>query len=217
MKMVNPLLEGFKVFRKELFSKDKDFFKKLVKRGQKPKIMIISCSDSRVDPALLFGTRPGELFVVRNVANLVPPYTPDNGYHGVSAAIEYAVRDIAVEHIIILGHAFCGGIKALCDNCKSDKAGINESENNREFINSWINISEPVVKNFDFSNWTEKSRSQVEQLSIINSLDNLKTFPWVLDAKNKNKLHLHGWWFDMENAELWSKEEGSNGFSKLIF
>ncbi|MDG2268491.1 MAG: carbonic anhydrase [Alphaproteobacteria bacterium] len=216
--MVKPLLDGFKIFRKDFFAKDKDFFNRLIKRGQKPKIMVISCSDSRVDPAILFGTRPGELFVVRNVANLVPPYAPDDGYHGVSAAIEFAVRDLLVDHIIVLGHAYCGGICALCDDYKLEITQNNKSDKNvtREFINSWINISRPAIMKVDFSNWSELSRSQAEQLSIVNSLTNLMTFPWVLEAMNKKKLLIHGWWFDMENAELWSNDKGKESFSKLM-
>ena len=101
--MVKPLINGFQNFRDNYFSKEKSFFENLIKKGQKPKVMIISCSDSRVDPAILFNAKPGELFVVRNVANLVPPYEPDEGYHGVSAAIEYATKDLLVEHIVVLG------------------------------------------------------------------------------------------------------------------
>ena len=122
--MVKPLINGFKNFRNNYFDKERQFFNRLIKRGQHPKIMVISCSDSRVDPAIVFNARAGELFVVRNVANLVPPYEPDDGYHGVSAAIEYAVRDLKVKDIVILGHAFCGGITALCSACKNEIEGI---------------------------------------------------------------------------------------------
>ena len=94
--MAAPLIDGFQHFRENFFGKDKEFFAQLVERGQRPKIMIISCADSRVDPAILFNTRPGELFMVRNVANLIPPYAPDDGHHGVSAAIEFGVRDLEV-------------------------------------------------------------------------------------------------------------------------
>ena len=120
----------------------RSFYSKLTKRGQKPKAIIISCSDSRVDPAILFGARPGDLFVVRNVANLVPPYQPDDGYHGISAAIEYGVRDLGVREIVVLGHAFCGGIKALCSHAQGDE------QSDREFITPWIKIAMPIMKVF---------------------------------------------------------------------
>ena len=148
--MVKKLIEGFQIFTNSFFDKDSDFYQNLRKRGQKPEIMIISCSDSRVDPANLFGTKPGELFVVRNVANLVPPYQPDDNYHGVSAAIEFGVRDLGVKDIVILGHAFCGGIDALCSY------GLGEKINDREFITPWIKIAMPVIAKF------QKIKSAVE-------------------------------------------------------
>ena len=114
--MLEFLKEGFKDFKKNYYENDKSYINKLVKSGQKPKFMVIACSDSRVDPAILFQTKPGEVFAVRNVANLVPPYSPDKGHHGVSAAIEFGVLDLKIKHIIILGHAHCGGITTLCNN-----------------------------------------------------------------------------------------------------
>ena len=114
--------------------------------------MVISCSDSRVDPAILFNTRAGELYVVRNVANLVPPYELDDGYHGVSVAIEFAVRDLKVKDIVILGHAFCGGITALCNACKNEMEGMQKNtEIKKEFINSWINISKQAIIDLDLN------------------------------------------------------------------
>ena len=104
--MVKTLIDGFKNFREEYFAEGSVLFQKLVRRGQAPKIMVVCCSDSRVDPAILFGLRPGELFVIRNVANLVPIYSPDDQFHGVSAALQFGVRDLAVSEIIVLGHAF---------------------------------------------------------------------------------------------------------------
>ena len=131
--MITPLIDGFQQFRDDFFGEDKSFFSRLVQRGQKPKIMVISCADSRVDPAILFGTRPGELFMVRNVANLIPPYAPDAGLHGVSAAIEFGVRDLMVEHLVVLGHAFCGGIQALCTHHRH-LAETGNPQRNRGFV-----------------------------------------------------------------------------------
>ena len=215
--MVKPLIKGFQSFRNDYFDKERQFFKNLTKRGQKPKIMVISCSDSRVDPAILFNTRAGELFVVRNVANLVPPYEPDDGYHGVSAAIEFAVRDLKVKDIVILGHAFCGGITALCNECKNEIEGMQESnENKKEFINSWISISKKTILDLDLTDWPGPSQHIAEKASITNSLNNLMSFPWISKLVSNNDLMLHGWWFDMENASLWSVNQKNYEFEKLI-
>ena len=214
--MVKPLISGFKHFRDNYFSKERVFFKTLLERGQKPKIMIISCSDSRVDPAILFGTKPSEWFIVRNVANLVPPYEPDEGYHGISAAIEFAVKDLKVDHIIVLGHAFCGGISELCKNCKDEKLGFNKIANNREFLDSWIQISKKSIIDLDFDNWPGPIQHIAEKNSIINSINNLRSFPWISDLETNNKIKLHGWWFDMENSSLWDLKHKDNKFVRLV-
>ena len=214
--MVKPLINGFQSFRNNYFSKEKVFFNKLIKRGQKPKIMIISCSDSRVDPAILFDTRPGELFVVRNVANLVPPYEPDEGYHGVSAAIEYAIKDLLVEHVIVLGHAFCGGISSLCETCKNEKEGKDKNSYNREFLDSWIEISKKSISELDFNKWPGPTQHIAERNSIINSINNLMTFPWISKLVLNKNLELHGWWFDLENSSLWDLNHKNKSFERLV-
>lgn len=215
--MVKPLINGFQNFRDNYFSKEKSFFENLIKKGQKPKVMIISCSDSRVDPAILFNAKPGELFVVRNVANLVPPYEPDEGYHGVSAAIEYATKDLLVEHIVVLGHAFCGGISALCEICKNEKDGLDHGNSNkREFLESWIKISKQSILELDFKNWPGSTQHLAERKSIINSINNLMTFPWVSELVSNKKLELHGWWFNLENSSLWNFNHKNKCFEELV-
>jgi carbonic anhydrase len=214
--MAAPLIDGFQHFRENFFGKDKEFFAQLVERGQRPKIMIISCADSRVDPAILFNTRPGELFMVRNVANLIPPYAPDDGHHGVSAAIEFGVRDLEVEHIIVLGHAFCGGIQALCTHHReTHKNRTQITASCREFLNSWISIADPAIQDIDLENWEDSFQHDAERSSIKNSLSNLSGFPWVSEAVQTGRLNLHGWWFDMENGALWGLDEASGDFIKL--
>lgn len=215
--MIKPLIDGFQQFRDDFFGKDKRFFARLVERGQTPKIMVISCADSRVDPAILFDTRPGELFVVRNVANLIPPYAPDKGHHGVSAAIEFGVRDLKVEHIIILGHAFCGGIQALCNHHRAlNKAEEVEPQPEREFLNSWITIASPAMLSIDLENWQESFQHDAERASIRNSVLNLDSFPWIVEAIKTGQLQVHGWWFDMENGALWGLDEARETFNRLI-
>lgn len=214
--MVAPLIDGFQQFRNDFFGEDKSFFERLVKRGQKPKTMVISCADSRVDPAILFGTRPGELFMVRNVANLIPPYAPDEGHHGVSAAIEYGVRDLKVQHLVVLGHAFCGGIQALCAHHRSaHENGGNADTPTREFIQSWIDIASPAIQTLDLDNWQDSSQHDAERASIRNSVANLRSFPWIVEAIEAGKLEIHGWWFDMEHGALWGLDQESDKFVQL--
>ena len=196
--MVNSLITGFSDFKKRFFGADKHFYKNLAKRGQKPKAIIICCSDSRVDPAILFGARPGDLFVVRNVANLVPPYQPDDNYHGISAAIEFGVRDLEAREIVVLGHAFCGGIKALCSHAKG------ENNDNREFITPWVKIALPVMNKFAEKFVQNPDIHEVEKASIVNSIDNLRTFPWLRSLEDSGELKIYGWWFDMEHGALWA-------------
>jgi len=215
--MINPLIDGFQKFRNDFFENNRGFFDRLVQRGQKPKIMVVSCSDSRVDPAILFDTRPGELFVIRNVANLIPPYAPDDGHHGVSAAIEFGVRDLKVDHIIILGHAFCGGIDALCSHHrKSSDANHVDPLAKREFLNSWVSIANPAIAEIDVKNWQDSYQHDAERASIRNSVLNLDGFPWVTEAISAGRLQVHGWWFDMENGALWGLDADRKNFVRLI-
>ena len=204
--MVKNLLAGFVDFKKNFFGVDNRFYKKLAKRGQKPKTIIICCSDSRVDPAILFGARPGDLFVVRNVANLVPPYQPDDNFHGISAAIEFGVRDLGVREIVVLGHAFCGGIKALCSHVNG------EDNDNREFITPWIKIAMPVMNKFAEKSVKDSEIHEVEKASIVNSMTNLRTFPWLKSLEDLGELKIHGWWFDMEHGALWSYDSIRKAF-----
>ena len=214
--MVNSLLNGFQNFKKKFFSNESDFFAKLVKNGQAPKTMIISCSDSRVDPAILFNTKPGDLFVVRNVANLVPPFEEDDVYHGVSSALEYAVKTLKVQDIIILGHSHCGGISALCSFCKKEAEKQNSKvKNETKFIENWVKISKDALIDLDFSKWPGETQHIAEKNSIKNSLKNLKSFPWISKSLVENKLEIHGWWFDMEKANLWCFNEKNNSFEKF--
>ena len=182
---------GFKSFRETYYEGQPDFFRSLVEKGQNPDIMVIACSDSRVNPSIITNVGPGEVFIVRNVANLVPPFEPDSNYHGTSAAIEFAVRDLNVGHIIVLGHSHCGGIQALCAD--------HEEVANREFIHDWISIVENARDN---SLDGEAQLRHVERQAVKVSLDNLLSFPWVNSRVEDGSLTLHGWCFDLEAGEL---------------
>jgi carbonic anhydrase len=188
-----PFYEGYRQFREQYFRENKPMIEALMTKGQRPKAMMIACSDSRIDPSLKFGVNPGEMFIVRNVANLVPPYEPDNAYHGTSAALEFAVRDLEVEHIIVMGHAKCGGIHAL----------MQYEHRQDDFISSWMKIAEPA-REAALAKTTEPVAAQrlCEQEAVKTSLVNLLTFPWVNERVKAGKLQLHGWYFDLETATL---------------
>ena len=130
---MDTLIEGFKRFRAQYFEEHRRLFEALAMRGQTPKVLLIGCCDSRVDPAIIFDAQPGEMFVLRNVANLVPPYAPDTGHHGTSAAVEFAIRGLEVEHVVVLGHARCGGVRALIEG----QAGSDDTD----FIRGWMHIA----------------------------------------------------------------------------
>ncbi len=196
---IDRLIAGFKSFRETYYEEQPDFYRSLVEKGQKPDVMVIACSDSRVNPSIIAKAEPGELFIVRNVANLVPPYEPDSHYHGTSAAIEFAVRDLNVEHIIVLGHSHCGGIRCLCEG--------HEDAKNREFIDGWMSIVEQAR---DDSLKGEAQRRNVEREAVKVSLDNLLTFPWVKRRVEIGLLLLHGWLFDLEAGELLAHEAGDS-------
>ncbi|QAZ66144.1 carbonic anhydrase [Solidesulfovibrio carbinolicus] len=201
---------GFKRFQKEYFCADSKVFEGL-RVEQKPRALLIGCSDSRVDPSLLTDCAPGELFVVRNVANLVPPCDNDGGHHGVSAAVEFAVRSLEVEHIIVLGHCNCGGIKAL----------LREGDRGRNsgFIDSWVNIAakaRELVLNDLAGHEPQVQERACEQGAILISLDNLLSFPWVRERVEAGKLYLHGWYFDFESGELFSYLPETKAFELLV-
>jgi carbonic anhydrase len=209
MKDIANFITGFKRFRQEYFDADEQRFASL-KLGQKPKVLLIGCSDSRVDPAILTGCAPGELFVVRNVANLVPPCEYDQHHHGVSAALEYAVCHLEVEHIIILGHSGCGGIGALMHGVGNERPA--------EYIGPWVKIAErareKVLQDLP-DKGPEKQNRACEQAAILVSIENLLTFPWIREKVEGGHLHLHGWYFDISVGQLFSYYPESASFVQL--
>ena len=211
--MVTSLIDGFTDFRNDFFGQDKAFFKRLIRRGQHPKIMIISCSDSRVDPAILFGTRPGELFVIRNVANLVPPFSPTGDYHGTSAAIEYAVTSLGVAHIIVLGHSGCGGVNGCHAMC-SGKAP--ELEKNTSFVGRWMDILRPGFERVKHLETEEMQIAALEREGVLVSLENLMSFPFVKQAVENDTLSLHGLWNDIGEGDLYFYNTKSKKFEPVL-
>ena len=189
---MDDLIEGYRRFRAGTWRDERARFEELSRLGQRPRALVIACSDSRTDPQMVFNARPGELFVIRNVANLVPPYGPDDQPHGVSSAIEFAVRALHVSTIIVLGHAMCGGIKALLD-------GVPEEVS--DFVGPWVRIAEPARRRAMHAP-LETRHDVCERESVRLSLENLMTFPWIKDAVYGGRLKLYGCLFDIRSGIL---------------
>lgn len=210
MNSLEQLIRGFRRFREQHFTRDDALYRQLVARGQNPKILVVACCDSRVDPAIVLDCEPGDLFVIRNVANLVPPWENRAGHHGTSAALEFGVCNLGVRHVIVLGHARCGGIRTLLE---SGGTGNPDS-----FIDDWMHLAEKaraeVVR--DMPDALPENRAQAcEQRAILISLHNLMTFPWVRERIEGGTLALHGWYFDIQNGRLLQYSAAAGAFEAL--
>ena len=196
------LIAGYRRFRENYYRANRDLFDQLA-QGQAPKVMVIACCDSRVDPTLIFDARPGEIFTLRNVANLVPPYGPDEFCHGTSAAIEFGVRGLEVDHVIVLGHASCGGIQALM--------GAHDGD----FIGPWMRIAEPALDHVRAVAGhlpVERQKRLCEHQTVRISLANLRSFPWIAEPVAQGRLRLHGCYFDIDGGELQVLDEATGEF-----
>jgi len=198
--MDDRLIEGYRRFRAETWPADSARYRALSKKGQRPETLVIACSDSRVDPQTVFGAVPGELFVVRNVAGLVPPYQPDARYHGTSAALEFGVRVLKVARIIVLGHAQCGGIQALVEGAPEEA---------RDFVGHWMEIARPVLRSIPEGADSNEILSHYEAEVVRLTLANLLTFPWIEEAVAAGSLTLCGFRFDIHTGVL-SRLEGDS-------
>jgi carbonic anhydrase len=201
MTLPKRLLDGYRNFRDGRYAAESARYLKLGEGQQQPKIMMIACCDSRAAPETIFDAGPGEIFVVRNVANLVPPYTPDDGHHSTSAALEFAVLSLGVEHIVVMGHGRCGGIRAAV----SDGSPLSHTD----FIGSWMRPIKDVARVVPHVHGETPAQHErhIERASIEHSLANLRTFPWVRMKENLKELALHGIWFDISMGELHSYGE----------
>ncbi len=191
---MDDLIAGYRRFREVAWPEHKALFERLAARGQKPETFVVACSDSRVDPQLIFNAGPGELFVARNVANLVPPYQPDSNYHGTSAALEFAVRVLKVKKIVVLGHAQCGGVNALLSGAPPGA---------RDFVGPWIEIAEPARRATQEADLPPEERQRFcEHCCVRLSVDNLSTFPWVAERVEDGSLAVHGAYFGVATGRL---------------
>ena len=193
------ILQGYQTFRKKYALGDQSVMKFLSDYGQKPQVMVVACCDSRVDPALILQCDPGDLFVVRNVANIIPPYEKDAMHHGTSAALEFGIRFLEVEHLILLGHSQCGGIQALLNSDHIEK---------NDFISSWVSLIKdhgPHPHNPD-----ECAKAALDQ-----SYQNCLSFPWIAEKVNQGKLTLHLWFFDIKLGQIFTYCERDGKFAPL--
>jgi carbonic anhydrase len=203
------LLEGYRTFTSQRLPTEQSRYRELSERGQSPAVMVIGCCDSRVSPEVIFDAGPGELFVMRNVANLVPVYAPDGGAHGVSAALEYAVRVLRVEHIVVLGHAQCGGIRAFIDKIAPLSPG--------DFIGRWMSMF--VKQGEQVGQRDHESMHdftvRIEKAAVFRSLENLMTFPFVRSSVDRGELHLHGAYFGVAEGSLSVLDQAAKEFRSV--
>lgn len=208
-KEILKMYAGFRRFHDRFFNEESSVYNRLASSGQSPKTLMIACSDSRVDPAILFSSSPGDIFCIRNVANLVPPFESSIGFHGVSSAIEFAVVNLKVENIVVLGHRQCGGIRALFQTENVKKDG---------FVAQWMTIAsearEKVLIRTPHADVDTLCR-ECEKESIVTSLENLRTFPFVEEAVQNRGLQLLGVYFDLESGQLWYYDETTHAFAEL--
>ncbi|WP_457624807.1 carbonic anhydrase [Persephonella sp.] len=205
-----PFLKGVEKFKKLKFKEYEQKFKELIEKGQHPKALFITCSDSRIHPDEITGADIGDLFIVRNIGNMVPPFKPDNEFHGVAAAVEYAVSVLKVPDIIVCGHSHCGACEALYSDLPDSEEIIH--------VKKWLEIDKDV-KEIALSTISEKGRKLfelTERLNIIKQLENLLTYPAVRRRVEEGSLRLHGWYYIIERGEIQYYDPQSNSFYNIV-
>jgi carbonic anhydrase len=209
MPFPNRLIDGYRTFLGARLRKEQDQYRKLAEIGQSPQVMVIGCCDSRVSPEVIFDSDPGELFVVRNVANLVPPYAPDGQAHGVSAALEFAVAALKIKHIVVLGHAQCGGVKAFAEDAEPLSPG--------DFIGKWMSLMAPAAEKIGprGSMSAADYLTKLEQANVANSLDNLLTFPRLKKLIERGDVMIHGAYFGVATGKLSVMDNASGEFRQI--
>ncbi len=210
MDPLDKLVEGFRKFKQRYYIAEPELYEELIDRGQTPTTLVIACCDSRVHPAQVLNTNPGDIFVARNVANLVPPFEDDGKSHGTSAAIEYGVKHLKVKHIIVFGHGQCGGIKSLM------AGGVGSEDDS--FIDPWMSTAVPsrekILKNYADKSFEEQC--QICEKAVIEvSVNNLLSFPWIQSRADAGELEVHGWYFEIEEGVLFELKQEDGSFSLI--
>lgn len=195
----NYLVQRFQGWKATTYEKNQSWYRHLMTQGQHPRAMIISCCDSRVHVTSIFGADQGEFFIHRNIANLVPPYEPDGNKHGTSAAIEYAVTALKVAHVVVMGHSQCGGVRGCMDMCEGNAPALESKES---FVGRWMDTLRPGYERVAKIKDSEKRASALERESVLVSLENLMSFPFVADRVQSGELTLHGLWHDIGEGGL---------------
>src|SRR6188474_963999 len=210
MNFPQRLIDGYSAFTRGRLQAEQHRYRELAEHGQTPEIMVIGCCDSRVSPEVIFDARPGELFVVRNVANLVPPYAPDGQAHGVSAALEFAVAALKVQHIVVLGHAQCGGVKAFAEDAEPLSPG--------DFIGKWMSLMAPAMDKVGPRGDLSPSDylTRLEQANVVNSLDNLMTFPRLRKLIEMGRVAIHGAYFGVATGRLSVRDPATGEFKPIV-
>ena len=208
MRHLDQLIEGYHRFREVEWRHERDRWSELAE-GQSPKVMILSCADSRVDPAQIFDARPGEMFVVRNIAALAPPYETSSGFHGVSAALEFAVTQLEVSEILVMGHGLCGGCAAALTGQFDDT-----EPGEGHFIADWVRMLDRARDQVraHHHELDHEAFTEMEQEAVKVSLANLRTFPWIREREESGRLKLHGAHFSIAEGRLYVLDEAEDSF-----
>ena len=206
----DQMYTNYKTWKNTVFKKNKEIYTRLARKGQKPHTMIISCCDSRVNPSMMFGDEVGSFFIHRNIGNIIPPY--ENTVHdcGTSAAIEFGVCGLKVKHIVILGHSECGAVKNGFHLCKDKKTNLDFI-----FVNKWLKYITPAYNLLEQAKNNKIMIKKLEKFNIINSINNLLTFPFIKKAIDLKNLHIHGLWINIETGELEMLNRQESIFEKL--
>lgn len=217
MKQARPLpaylLKRYLGWKATDFDENRSWYKRLAEEGQRPRAMVISCCDSRVHITSIFGAETGEFFIHRNIANLIPPYSPDEDFHGTSAAIEYAVTHLKVSHILLVGHSICGGVQGCYDMCTGAAPQLEEKTS---FIGRWMDILKPGFEKIHDPNAPrEEQLEALEKESVVLGLNNLMTFPFVSEAVESGQMDLHGLWNDIRTGGLECYDPKTDKFSSV--
>lgn len=195
------ILKGYEKFRKKYAHENRSIMKSLSYHGQQPEIMIVACCDSRVDPALILQCDPGDLFIVRNVANIVPPYEKDDSHHGTSAALEFGIRILKVKHLILLGHSQCGGIQALLNQSTST---------DNDFITPWVSVLDAK-----HAHSHSQSADEFAKVALSQSYQNCLDFPWIKEKIERKELTIHRWFFDIKSGQIFSHSNEMDQYQPL--
>ncbi|SRR5579883_301735 len=198
-KRFKKMLQGYQAFREKYAQGDQSVMQYLSNYGQKPEVMVVACCDSRVDPALILQCDPGDLFVVRNVANIVPPFEKDEAHHGTSAALEFGICFLNVKHLILLGHSQCGGIQAL----------LNDGKVPNDFISNWVSLIKSNQENTSDSD-------DYAKLALKLSRQNCLTFPWIREKMMKEELEIHLWYFDIKAGQIFTYSDTEKTYQALV-